>query len=68
MSNVPRIEAIDADQAVGICCDVLAFIRLSARAIAVSGGDIGQTPDQAWEGLAWLAEMLNNTLAEVERR
>ena len=34
MANVPRIEAIDADSAVAICCDVLAFIQLAARAMS----------------------------------
>ena len=66
MANVPRIEATDADSAVAICCDVLAFIQLAAR--AMSKADLGNTPDEAWNGLAWLAEILNNTLAEVERR
>ena len=65
MANVPRIEAIDADSAIAICCDVLAFIQLAAR--AMSEADLGNTPDEAWHGLAWLAEMLSNTLAEVER-
>ena len=66
MANVPRIEAIDADSAVAICCDVLAFIQLAAR--AMSEADLGNTSDEAWLGLAWLAEVLGNTLAEVERR
>ena len=66
MPNVPRIEAIDADSAVGICRDVLAFIQLAAR--AMSEADLGNTNVEAWHGLAWLAEMLNNTLAEVEKR
>ena len=66
MPNLPRIEAIDADSAVAICCDVLAFIQLAAR--AAGNSDLGNTPDEAWHGLAWLAEMLSNTLAEVERR
>ena len=68
MSNVPRIEAVHADQAVAICCDVLAFIQLAARAVNVSGSDIGNINPAVWNGLAWLAEILNNTLAEVERR
>ena len=55
MSNLPRIEAIDADSAVAICCEVLAFIQLAAR--AMSKADLGNTPDaEAWHGLAWLAE------------
>ena len=66
MSNVPRIEAFHADQAVTICREVLAFIQLAAR--AVSEADLGNTEADAWRGLAWLAEMLSNTLAEVERR
>ena len=66
MANVPRIEAIDADSAVGICRDVLAFIQLAAR--GMSEADLGNTEAEAWQGLAWLAEMLSNTLAEVERR
>ena len=64
MANLPRIEAIDADSAVAICCDVLAFIQLSVR--AMSEADLGNTPDEAWHGLAWLAEILSNTLAEVQ--
>ena len=64
MANVPRIEATDADSAVAICCDVLAFIQLAAR--AMSKADLGNTPDEAWHGLAWLAEVIGNTLAEVE--
>ena len=66
MPNLPRIEAIDADSAVAICCDVLAFIQLAVRAL--SEADFGKTEAEAWHGLAWLAEMLNNTLAEVERK
>lgn len=66
MANVPRIEAIDANSAVAICCDVLAFIRVAAR--AAGNSDLGKTEADAWHGLAWLAEILNNTLAEVERR
>ena len=66
MPNVPRIEAIDADSAVGICRDVLAFIQLTAR--VASEADLGNIDAQAWLGLAWLAKILNNTLAEVERR
>ena len=66
MPNLPRIEAIDADSAIAICCDVLAFIQLSAR--GMSEADLGNTPDEAWHGLAWLAEMLSNSLAEMERR
>jgi hypothetical protein len=68
MSNLPRIEAIDADSAVAICCDVLAFIQLAARAVNVSGSDVGNINPAVWNGLAWLAEVLSNTLAEVERR
>ena len=64
MANVPRIEATDADSAVAICCDVLAFIQLAAR--GMSEANLGNTPDEAWHGLAWLAEMQSNTLAEVE--
>ena len=66
MANVPRIEAIDADSAVAICCDVLAFIQLAAR--GMSEADLGNTDADAWHGLAWLAEILSNTLAEMERR
>ena len=66
MANVPRIEAIDADSAVAICCDVLAFIQLAAR--GMSEADLGNTDADAWHGLAWLAEVIGNTLAEMERR
>ena len=48
MANVPRIEATDADSAVAICCDVLAFIQLAAR--GMSEADLGNTPDEAWHG------------------
>ena len=68
MPNLPRIEAIDADSAVGICCDVLAFIQLAAHARAVSEANLGNTETDAWHGLAWLAEMISNTLAEMGRR
>ena len=50
MPNVPRIEAIDADSAVAICCDVLAFIQLAAR--AASEADLGNTDAEAWHGLS----------------
>ena len=50
MSNVPRIEAIDADSTVAICCDVLAFIQLAARAAAASEADLGNTDSDAWHG------------------
>ena len=57
------------DSAVGICCDVLAFIQLAApRPRAVSEANLGNTETDAWHGLAWLAEMISNTLAEMGRR
>ena len=34
MSNVPRIEAFHADQAVTICCEVLTFIARSGKALS----------------------------------
>ena len=48
MANVPRIEAIDADSAVAICCDVLAFIRVAAR--AAGNSELGMTEADAWHG------------------
>ena len=69
MPNVPRIEAFHADQAVTICREVLAFIQLAARAMSEAElNNIGNIEPEAWNGLAWLAEILSNTLGEVERR
>ena len=66
MPNVPRIEAFHADQAVTICREILAFIQLAAR--AMSEAELNNAEPDAWHGLAWLAEILSNTLGEVERR
>ena len=65
MSNLPRIEAIDADSAVAICCDVLAFIQLAAR--AMSEADLGKTEDGGLARPGMVGrDAVNNTLAEIE--
>ena len=67
MPNVPRIEAFHADQAVTICCEVLTFVARACKAL--SDEEETQPPHrETLSGLGWLAEILSNTLAEVEKR
>ena len=64
MPNVPRIEAIDADSAVCMCCDLLHFVAAASRSLS----ETDPINCEAWQGLSWLVETISNTLSEVELR
>ena len=66
MPNVPRIEAFHADQAVTICCEVLTFVSRACKALSDQEETL-PPHHEILSGLGWLAQILSNTLAEVER-
>ena len=64
MPNVPRIEAIDADSAVCMCCDLLHFVAAASQSLS----ETDSMNPEAWQGMRWLVEAISNTLSEVELR
>ena len=64
MANVPRIEAIDVDTAVCMCCDLLHFVAAASRSLS----ETDSMNPEAWQGLGWLVETISNTLSEAELR
>ena len=62
--NLPRIEAIDVDAAVCMCCDLLHFVAAASRSLS----ETDSMNSEAWQGLSWLVEAISNTLTEVEVR
>ena len=59
MRNLPRIEVTDPEQALNICCDLLAFIEALAY---------DRTEDAGWNGTFIMAKLIRHTLIDMQMR